>query len=75
MKLGERRRAEKEVSKPRTLAEIDYLLLVEIASEVGEAVSHWKREAKQMSLSGKMIERMESAFEHRDSKAAKALGK
>ena len=44
-----------------------------IAREVGEAVSNWKQEAARIGLSGKMIERMESAFVHRDLKMAQAL--
>ena len=46
-----------------------------IAREVGEAVSNWDQEATQMGLSHKMIERMESAFVHRDSAAAKVLSR
>ena len=45
----------------------------QIAREVGEAVSRWDKEALQIGLSSKMIERMESAFVHRDLKMAQAL--
>jgi serine/threonine-protein kinase HipA len=47
----------------------------QIAREVGEAVSNWDREATQMGLSRLMIDRMQSAFVHRDLEKAKALSK
>lgn len=47
----------------------------QIAREIGEAVSNWDREATRLGLSGKMIDRMESAFVHRDLEKAKALSK
>ena len=45
----------------------------QIAHEVGEAVSDWDKKAARMGLSRAMIDRMESAFVHRDLEAAKAL--
>lgn len=45
----------------------------QIAREVGEVVSHWDQEATQMGLSRAMINRMESAFVHRDLEAARAI--
>ncbi len=44
-----------------------------IAWEVGEVVSRWDEEAAGMGLSRKMIERMESAFVHRDLEIVKGL--
>jgi serine/threonine-protein kinase HipA len=44
----------------------------EIAREVGTAVKSWRKEAKKAGLSAQEIERMKSAFEHDDLKAALA---
>ncbi len=41
-----------------------------IASEVGQAVEEWRREAKATGLTDAELERMASAFEHDDLKAA-----
>jgi serine/threonine-protein kinase HipA len=41
---------------------------------VGQAVSVWRREAKKLGLTPAEIDRMASAFEHEDLKAALALG-
>jgi serine/threonine-protein kinase HipA len=38
----------------------------QIAGEVGEAVSQWRKTAKQLGISDKAIKLMESAFEHSD---------
>lgn len=43
-----------------------------IAREVGEAVASWRKEAAKAGLSNSEIERMSSAFEHDDLKAAVA---
>jgi len=43
-----------------------------IASEVGQAVEEWRREAKATGLTDAEIERMASAFEHEDLAAALA---
>ena len=45
----------------------------QIAREVGNAVARWDQEAAQIGLSGKMIDRMESAFVHHDLKMAQSL--
>ena len=45
-----------------------------IAAEVGVAVAAWRKEAKRIGLAPAEIERMASAFEHADLKAARALG-
>ncbi len=45
-----------------------------IAKQVGQAVSAWRREAKKLGLTPAEIDRMASAFEHEDLKAALALG-
>jgi serine/threonine-protein kinase HipA len=37
-----------------------------IAGEIGAAVSRWRSEAACLGLTARAIERMESAFEHRD---------
>lgn len=42
----------------------------QIAAEVAEAVSKWRREAAAVGLAAKEIDRMTSAFEHEDLKAA-----
>jgi serine/threonine-protein kinase HipA len=44
-----------------------------IAGQVGQAVAAWRREAKKLGLTAPEIERMASAFEHDDLKAAKAF--
>lgn len=44
-----------------------------IASEVGAVVGGWRHEAASAGLSGQEIERMTSAFEHRDLDAARRL--
>lgn len=41
-----------------------------IAAEIGAAVSRWRPEAARLGLTAQAIERMESAFEHRDLKQA-----
>lgn len=43
-----------------------------ISSEVGKAVSKWRKEAARFGLSKSEIERMASAFEHHDLQAASA---
>jgi len=44
-----------------------------IAAEVGKAVTTWREEASQLSLTRAEIDRMASAFEHEDLKAALSL--
>jgi serine/threonine-protein kinase HipA len=44
-----------------------------IAAEVGQAVATWREEAAQLSLTRAEIDRMASAFEHEDLKAALSL--
>lgn len=44
-----------------------------IAGEVGRAVAHWRSEAGRLGLSKSEIERMASAFEHEDLRAASNL--
>jgi serine/threonine-protein kinase HipA len=46
-----------------------------IAGEVGAAVAAWRRQAAKLGLTKAEIDRMSSAFEHRDSKASQALRK
>ncbi|MGB6351351.1 MAG: hypothetical protein WBG10_15120 [Pseudolabrys sp.] len=41
-----------------------------IASEVGAAVSYWKQEAEKAGIAKSEIDRMASAFEHKDLKKA-----
>jgi serine/threonine-protein kinase HipA len=43
-----------------------------IAGQVGQAVAAWRREAKKLGLTRAEIDRMSSAFEHEDLKAAVA---
>ena len=43
-----------------------------IAGQVGEAVAPWRLEAKKLGLTSAEIDRMASAFEHDDLKAAQA---
>jgi serine/threonine-protein kinase HipA len=45
----------------------------DIAGQVGRAVAGWRREAKKRGLTPAEIDRMASAFEHEDLKAARAL--
>src|SRR5450432_3339320 len=45
----------------------------QIAGQVGQAVAEWRREAKKLGLTPAEIERMASAFEHEDLKAALSL--
>ena len=45
-----------------------------IAAEVGRAVGKWRKEAGRFGLSAAEMDRMASAFEHGDLKAARALG-
>jgi serine/threonine-protein kinase HipA len=52
---------------------IDKRLAEQMAREVGDVVSDWRSEAAGIGLSRRMIERMESAFEHRDLKLARTL--
>jgi serine/threonine-protein kinase HipA len=42
-------------------------------TEVGAAVATWRGEARTIGLSAKEIERMASAFEHRELAAARSL--
>jgi serine/threonine-protein kinase HipA len=42
----------------------------QIAGQVGRAVAGWRREAKKLGLASAEIDRMASAFEHEDLKAA-----
>jgi len=44
-----------------------------MASQVGQAVATWRKEAGRLGLSSREIDRMASAFEHDDLKAALAL--
>ena len=44
-----------------------------IASEVGAVVSDWRQEAMKLGLRNQEIDRMASAFEHRDLEAARRL--
>ena len=53
--------------------ELDEAEAREIAAQVGKAASRWRDEATQHGLTKSEIDRMESAFEHKDLKAA--LGK
>jgi len=46
-----------------------------IAGEVGKVVSGWRRQASRLGLAAAAIERMASAFEHDDLRAAAALGR
>lgn len=46
----------------------------QIAGQVGRAVSTWRKEAAKVGLTTAEIERMASAFEHEDLKAAIGLG-
>ena len=43
----------------------------DIAAAVGEAVSGWRNEAQQFGLTSAEINRMATAFEHNDLKAAR----
>jgi serine/threonine-protein kinase HipA len=45
----------------------------EIAGQVGRAVAGWRRAATKLGLPPAEIDRMASAFEHQDLKAARAL--
>lgn len=82
MRRAERRRAEREGQTPRTVREIDYLLMVDddarqgalrFAEREGGPFAAWRREAKKLGLTPAEIDRMASAFEHEDLKAALAL--
>jgi serine/threonine-protein kinase HipA len=44
---------------------------IDIAHAVGGAVAKWQMEAKDLGLSRNEIDRMASAFEHRDAESAK----
>ena len=46
----------------------------QIAAQVGQAVAAWRRHAAKLGLNPAEIDRMASAFEHEDLKAALALG-
>lgn len=46
-----------------------------IAKQVGRAVASWRREARQLGLTPAEIDRMASAFEHEDLKAASGYKK
>lgn len=66
-------------SLPLALSVAEYFDLEEteaqaIAAEVGQAVSRWRQLADGFGISGAEIQRMESAFEHADLQAARALG-
>lgn len=52
--------------------ELNESLARKIVREVGEAVSTWRDEATRLGLKGSEISRMSSAFEHEDSRKAKA---
>jgi len=52
--------------------ELDEVTARKIAAEVGKAVSKWRDEAVRHGLGKAEIERMASAFEHEDLKAARA---
>jgi serine/threonine-protein kinase HipA len=45
-----------------------------VAAQVGRAVATWRREAAKLGLTAQEIDRMASAFEHEDLKAAVKLG-
>jgi serine/threonine-protein kinase HipA len=65
-------------SLPLALTVVTYFELKDseaknIAAEVGRAVSGWRERAAQLGLSKAEIDRMASAFEHEDLKAALAL--
>lgn len=45
----------------------------QIAAEVGQAVAKWRKVATRLGLTAGEIDRMASAFDHEDLKAAKAL--
>lgn len=53
--------------------ELDEAQTREIAKEVGQAVSSWREEAAHLGLASGQIDRMASAFEHDDLRAALAL--
>ena len=44
-----------------------------VAAQVGQAVATWRKEAARLGLTASEIDRMASAFEHEDLKAALAL--
>jgi serine/threonine-protein kinase HipA len=46
-----------------------------IAAQAGQAVATWRKEARKLGLTASEIDRMASAFEHDDLKAALALSK
>jgi serine/threonine-protein kinase HipA len=45
----------------------------QIAAEVGKAVAPWRKVAAKLGLTAAEIDRMASAFEHEDLKAARAI--
>ena len=45
----------------------------QIAAEVGQAVARWRKVAAKLGLTSGEIDRMASAFEHEDLKAARSL--
>ena len=53
--------------------ELDKDAAQQIAGQVGRAVAAWRREAKKLGLTPAEIDRMASAFEHEDLKAALAV--
>ena len=55
-----------------TYFELDEDAAHKIAGQVGHAVAAWRREAKKLGLTPAEIDRMASAFEHEDLKAAQA---
>jgi hypothetical protein len=60
---------ELQTDKPREIAAQDKPR--EIAAQVGKAVSKWRDEAARNSLTKPEIDRMASAFEHRDLEMAR----
>lgn len=46
-----------------------------IAGEVGQAVRYWREEAIRLGLPGSQVERMASAFEHEDLRAAVSMAR
>jgi serine/threonine-protein kinase HipA len=55
--------------------ELDLHEARQIAAQVGQAVASWRRQAAKLGLTPAEIDRMASAFEHEDLKAARRLKK
>ena len=53
--------------------ELDAKQARKIATEVGQAVADWRKEAARLELTAAQIDRMESAFEHDDLRSVLAL--